>query len=189
MKFQHPSSSIYRLVLGAAIVVLLTECNIREPRENLQKCEFEFRGLEVAEVGLTKLDLRVFVGIMNPNASAVILDRLDFKLYTGGSDRQIAEGEHKENVRIPAGEERTVTLDVRTSPSQVGGGLLSALIRGGNVDYKLDGTVYLDTFLGEIAYPITLEGNTREGVKDPNKKPVDDDDDESDVDEKPTGED
>lgn len=163
--------SIYRITLATAIVVSLTECNIREPRENLQKCEFEFRGLEVAEVGLTKIDLRVFVGIKNPNASEVILDRLDFKLYTGGNEREIADGEHKENVRIPAGEERTVTLDVRTSPSQMGGGLLSALISGGNVDYKLDGTVYLDTFIGEIAYPITLEGNTREGVKDPNKNP------------------
>ncbi|MCR9142466.1 MAG: LEA type 2 family protein [bacterium] len=151
-----------RSLLLALIVTMLvgaTACgDLRSKRENLKNCEFELENLEVANFGFSKVDLLVQVGIQNPNPSDVVVDRVVFDLYTG--DNKVADGKHNENITVPAGEQRSIKIEVATTPSQLGNTLLKALMSNGSVDYRVDGTVYIDTVLGEIPYPINLEGNT-----------------------------
>ena len=149
------------LVLALAVAILsASSCGVRDKRENLKNCEYELENLEVGSFSFTAVELIVHVGVKNPNPSDVVVDRLDFELFTGND--KVAEGKHLENVVIPAGERKVVKLDVKTSTSQVGNTLLRALMSGGAVDYRVEGIVYLDTILGEIPYPIKIEGNTAE---------------------------
>ena len=139
----------------------LTACGVREKRENLKNCEFELDNVEVKTFSFTAVDLIVYVGVMNPNPSDVVVDRLKFDLYTG--DNKVANGEQTQNTTIAAGQREVIQLNVSTTASQLGSTLMRALMTGGAVDYRVEGTVFLDTILGEIPYPISLEGNTGEG--------------------------
>ena len=164
-RFRSRRSPLARFTLTLAVISMIstlamstTACGVREKRENLKKCEFELRDLEIVNFGFSKVDLLVHVGVKNPNTSDVVVDRLEFELFTGAS--KVADGKHQENVTIPAGEDRVVKLDVTTTPGQVGSTLMKALMSGGSVDYRVQGIVYLDTILGEIPYPVNIEGNT-----------------------------
>lgn len=145
-------------LLIVSLVMTAASCGIREKRENLKNCEFELENLEVANFGFSQVDLLVHVGVQNPNPSEVVVDRLEFELFTG--ENKVADGKHSENLTVPAGEKRVIKIEVATTPSQLGNTLLKALMSGGGVDYRVEGTVYLDTILGEIPYPVSIEGNT-----------------------------
>ncbi len=148
-------------VVAALALILFTTaaaCGVREKRENLKNCEFELENLEVVNFGFSQVDLLVHVGVQNPNPSDVVVDRLEFELFTG--DNKVAEGKHSENITVAAGDKGVVKLEVATTPAQLGTTLMQALMSGGGVDYRVEGIVYLDTILGEIPYPINIEGNT-----------------------------
>lgn len=154
----RPLVALLTAILTAAT---LTSCGIREKRENLKNCEFELDNVEMANFSFSQVDLIVHVGVMNPNPSDVVVDRLKFDLYTGGN--KVANGEQNQNTTIAAGQREVIKLNVSTTASQLGSTLMRALMTGGNVDYRVEGVVFLDTILGEIPYPISLEGNTAEG--------------------------
>ncbi|MEQ9364150.1 MAG: LEA type 2 family protein [Leptospirales bacterium] len=146
------------LLLTVAMLTGLTACDLAGKRENLKNCEFELENLEIASFSFTKVELLVHVGIQNPNPSDVVVDRLTFELFTG--DNKVADGKHTENIIVPAGERRSIKIDVTTTPNQLGNTLVQALMSNGDVDYRVEGIVYLDTILGEIPYPVNIEGNT-----------------------------
>jgi LEA14-like dessication related protein len=152
------------LFMFATVLWTGAGCSV-EKRENLKKCEFEIDGLEIVTLNFSKLDLLVHVSARNPNASDVIVDRLEFELFTG--ERKVAAGRHHENIIIPAGERKVLKLEVSTTPGQVGSTLFQALLSGGAMDYRVRGTVYLDTVFGEIPYPLDIEGNTAEEPDEP----------------------
>ena len=155
---------ILRLALVSVFAAqLIVACNFIQSRENLQNCKFTFEGLEVQNYSLSRLDLRVKVGVENPNASEVVVDRLDFKLFI--SDREVADGKRDTKDTIPAGEKQIIDLDVSTTPGKLGMTALSALVALGDVDYRLEGTVHLDTIVGSIPYPIELQGNLKEDLE------------------------
>ncbi|HBS05105.1 MAG TPA: hypothetical protein DEA96_09080 [Leptospiraceae bacterium] len=142
------------ILLAVGMVSVTTDCAFQRMRENLKNCEFDLDSVSVKSLSFTKIELALDVGIKNPNAEQVILDKLVFDLY--GSDRKLGSGKHNETAVIPPSERKVVTIDFSTSLSEVGMGLLQNL-RSGQAKYRMEGTAYLKTFFGELPVPFSIE--------------------------------
>ncbi len=149
---------ILSIFIALGMVTVTTDCAFQRMRENLKNCEFDLDSVSIKSLSFTSIELALDVGIKNPNAEQVILDKLVFDLY--GSDRKLGSGKHNETAVIPPSERKVVTIDFQTSLSEVGMGLLQNL-RSGQATYRMEGTAYLKTFLGELPVPFSIEKDLR----------------------------
>ncbi|MCB1168964.1 MAG: LEA type 2 family protein [Leptospiraceae bacterium] len=144
----------FTVIISLFVVTATTDCAMQRMRENLKNCEFDLDSVSVKKISFTSVELALDVGIKNPNSEQVILDELVFDLY--GNDRKLGSGKHGETAIIPASERKVVTIDFQASLSEIGLGLLSTL-KSGQATYRMDGTAYLDTFLGKVPIPFSIE--------------------------------
>ncbi|MBI38705.1 MAG: hypothetical protein CMF59_03840 [Leptospiraceae bacterium] len=149
---------ILSIFIALGMVTVTTDCAFQRMRENLKNCEFDLDSVSIKSLSFTSIELALDVGIKNPNAEQVILDKLVFDLY--GSDRKLGSGKHNETAVIPPSERKVVTIDFQTSLSEVGMGLLQNL-RSGQATYRMEGTAYLKTFFGELPVPFSIEKDLR----------------------------
>jgi hypothetical protein len=104
----------------------------------------------------SRIDFDMAIGVENPNAVGLRLDRMDFDLLVNGT--RVVSGLTNQRIRIPA--EGTGTLDLTAS---VGYNEISSLFRevvgwvqGGRPDYEIRGTALYDTPIGQVSFPVTV---------------------------------
>ena len=129
-------------------------CAIRQARENLRNCEFDLEGLQLLGYSLSAVQLQVNVGIRNPNESEVVLDRMDFKVFAEGDE--IGTGQNEGRTEIAPGQRAVVPLRVNATLGALGTALFRSL-RGGAIQLRVEGTAYIETILGELPVPFTIE--------------------------------
>ena len=81
---------ILSIFIALGMVTVTTDCAFQRMRENLKNCEFDLDSVSIKSLSFTSIELALDVGIKNPNAEQVILDKLVFDLY--GSDRKLGSG-------------------------------------------------------------------------------------------------
>ena len=89
---------ILSIFIALGMVTVTTDCAFQRMRENLKNCEFDLDSVSIKSLSFTSIELALDVGIKNPNAEQVILDKLVFDLY--GSDRKLGSGKHNETAAI-----------------------------------------------------------------------------------------
>jgi LEA14-like dessication related protein len=143
-------------VKTALAVVLITSCGCKmiEQRKAIKDCKFDLENVEVKDISLTDITLTAYVGIENPNDDQVILDRIDFTLYSDKT--KLADGSHKKQVKIQPGTRKVTPVAVKAPLKNLGAGLLGAVTKSGDVTYTMTGTVYIDTWIGTIEYPLKI---------------------------------
>ena len=150
-------TNTFTIITLALSGLLLSTCALRQARENLKNCEFNLIGFEVADYSFSAVNLRFFVEIKNPNTSEVVLDRLNFEIFSE-ADR-LAEGQHTKKVEIAPNDSDIVTIEVSSTPSALGTGLMRALLNNGSAQFTVKGTAYIDTIVGELPVPFESEYN------------------------------
>lgn len=145
--------AIYAIII--AILSLSLACKTVERRENLQNCEFDLESVEIMDVTLTKVNMIAKIKIYNPNDDKVILDRLDYKIYS--EKTLLAEGSHRKQVDIESGTSKVIALSVNSELKSLGTGVLNAITGGGKTLYTVKGTAYLDTALGTFDFPFKTQ--------------------------------
>jgi LEA14-like dessication related protein len=148
---------IIRDFLIAAFAVLFIGacgCKMIEQRKAIEDCKFDLEKVEVKDVTFKDVTLAVFVGIENPNDDQVILDRIDFTLYSDKT--KLADGRHEKQLKIQPGTREVTPISVKSPLKNLGAGLLSAMTKSGDVTYTMTGTVYIDTWIGTIEYPLKI---------------------------------
>ena len=137
-----------------ALVLALGGCSAVTKRKALKDCKFELADVEVKSISLSDLDLLVELSVYNPNDTEVIVDRFSYKLW---SDKNaLAEGWHRQQEKVASGDTKVIAFTVKTPLKNLGKGMLNQIRNEGNVTYTLQGTVYLDTFFGELEIPVTV---------------------------------
>ena len=147
-----------RIVICATIIAILTlslGCKTVERRKNLQNCDFDLETVEIMDVTLTNVKMLAKVKIYNPIDDNVILDRMDYKIYS--EKTLLAEGSHREKVEIASGASRTVSLSINSELKSLGSGILNAITGGGETLYTFKGTAYLDTVVGTFDFPFETQ--------------------------------
>ena len=147
-----------RLVVCAITVLILVlslGCKTVERRKNLEHCDFDLETVEIKDVTLTDVKMIAKVKIYNPNDDKVILDRMDYKIF---SDKTLlAEGNHREKVEIASGASRTVSLSINSKLKNLGTGILNAITGGGETLYTLKGTAHIDSVIGTLDFPFETQ--------------------------------
>jgi len=115
--------------------------------------QVEVAAVQVRGAGLLDQSLAVTLCVTNPNASELSLRRIAVAVDAEGSP--LAEGVSDTPVRLPPGSSVLVPLTVVSTVRNLGPQLLG-VISTGALDYRLHGTVTLDT-LG-IAVPFSRGG-------------------------------
>ncbi|MCP4228773.1 MAG: LEA type 2 family protein [bacterium] len=147
-----------RIVISAITIAILTlsfGCKTVERRKNLEKCDFDLESVEIMDVTLTKVNMVAKVKIYNPNDDKVILDRMDYKIYS--EKTLLAEGSHRKKVEIASGASRTVSLSINSELKSLGTGILNAITGGGETLYTIMGTAYIDSVIGTLDFPFETQ--------------------------------
>lgn len=147
-------SCIIGFVSFSIYIVFGCGCKMIEQREAIKDCRFDLEKVEVKDVTLKDISLIAYVGIENPNDDQVILDRIDFSLYSDKT--KLADGSHKKQLKIQSGTREVTPITVKTPLKNLGAGLLNAVTKSGDVTYTMTGTVYVDTWIGTIEYPLKI---------------------------------
>jgi LEA14-like dessication related protein len=144
----------WRAATAALLALALGGCGSVAKRKALKDCAFDLVDVEVTDVSLADLSLRLELSVYNPNDTEVIVDRFSYKLW---SDKNpLAEGWHRRREKVGPGEEKVIALTLKTPLKNLGKGVLNQLRNQGNVTYTLQATVFLDTFFGELEIPVTV---------------------------------
>lgn len=140
--------------IPALLIVFLTllSCAIIQ-RVAIKNCEFRLAGSVIKEIALTYLRLGIIIDVTNPNSVDVILDRMRFDLYV--NDKKVANATSNLKTTIPSGASVKITPIVTLDYGQVGTALISA-IKNMSANYTLIGTVYFDTPVGTLSFPVTI---------------------------------
>jgi len=147
-----------RIVIYAITIAILSlslGCKTVDRRKNLQNCDFDLESVEIIDVTLTKVNMIAKVKIYNPNDDKVILDRLDYKIYS--EKTLLAEGSHRSKVEIESGTSEVVALSVNSELKSLGTSILNVITGGGETLYTVMGTAYLDTVLGTFDFPFKTQ--------------------------------
>lgn len=140
-------------------VLMLGRCAMQQERENLKNCEFNIDSAEVVSMSFPQVELKLNMSVENPNPDRVVIDKLDFTAFV--SDKKLADGKTGLTTIIPPGETKIVPLTVKGSILEIGTGLLSS-VQAGKAAYRVEGTAYVETWLGTIPVPFSVEPEEEE---------------------------
>lgn len=138
-----------RPVAAALITVLCTSCAL----VTATPPQVEVASVQLRGAGLLDQSLAVTLCVTNPNASELSFRRIAVGVSAEGSP--LAEGVSDDPVRLPPGSSVLVPFTVVSTVRNLGPQLLG-VISTGAVDYRLHGTVTLNT-LG-ITVPFSRSG-------------------------------
>ena len=148
------SRTLQAALAAALVAAALGGCGTISKRKALKDCEFDLVDVEVKDVSLSDVSMLVELSVYNPNDTEVIVDRFSYKLWS--DKNKLAEGWHRRQEKVGPGEEKVIAITAKTPLKNLGKGVLNQLRNKGNVTYTLQGTVYLQTFFGELEIPVTV---------------------------------
>ena len=115
---------------------------------------FRLGGVSVAPVSLTELEVRIKLGVSNPNAFPVPAGALGYQLTVG--KEVVATAETAPLAEVPAGSGRTVVIPVRMWLTGAGAAAAAA-VRGGGAPVRLSG----EARRGALPVPLDVSGKSR----------------------------
>lgn len=128
-----------------------------------QEPEARIVGIRVVSLGVTGGIAAVDLEVSNPNDRAVRVLGLRYRLQVEdleageGEWSTLSEGSRAEGVTLEPRDSVRVSVDVPFE-YRIVGATIRALLRGRDVEYRLDGEVRIDGPVGEIRVPVRTTG-------------------------------
>ncbi len=125
------------------------------PKLVYQEPVVRFNDLRVQGIGLNGGAIDVVLNVYNPNKYNLDAVKLSYRLLIDST--VLGEGIYDDRFSVPNGDSTIVHLPVNISAA----GLMAAgrqLLGRGSIDYKVAGTLTIDTPLGEYSIPYSRTG-------------------------------
>ena len=145
----------FNRVVVLAFAVALSACSAIAERA-FTRPTIAVRGVKVKSVGLTGGAIEVTLSIANPNAYPVPVQRATYTFALADST-EVGRGESSTAFNLPAHDSTTVTLPVDVAWDGLRAAARDAKADG-TIDYRLKGTVTLDTPIGNPNVPFEAVG-------------------------------
>ncbi len=142
-------------ILGVQSLPVSTEGTVPVPKAP----RIALEGIEIASLSLSRAELALKIGIDNPNAFGIDLGRLVYRLDVDGA--HWGGGALARPGGVPARGRGRITLPLSLDLAALGAGAYQLLAQGRPLDYRLRGTLNLDTtleMLRGIELPLDLAG-------------------------------
>jgi len=115
--------------------------------------DFSLVRVSLIDYTLSDMTLKLDIMATNPNDIDAVIDRLDYSFYI--NEENAANGTTAKRVTVKAGGEKTISTNLTINYLNLGAAILKA-VQEKRADYKIEGTVYIDTQIGSISFPIEL---------------------------------
>lgn len=113
------------------------------------------REIHVTGLTLSGATLTLLVELENPNGFGLTVTAFTYTLYL--NDRPVAQGKTIESVELPRRSVTSIPLPLKTSFQDLERGLQS-LIGSATVDYRIQGSLEVRSFLGPLEFPYHRTG-------------------------------
>ncbi|MDH5811596.1 MAG: LEA type 2 family protein [Candidatus Verstraetearchaeota archaeon] len=122
----------------------------QQTMENLQVLILD---VQVQSVGLTTAKLNIKLNAYNPNMITITVDRVIYSLY--GNNISLGNGMITEKVNLPPRTVSNISSIFEFSYSGAIQALWHSIISGEKIEWKVNGTAYVDTPLGALKIPFS----------------------------------
>ena len=116
---------------------------------------FVLRQISLKPRSFTEMNLIVALDVQNPNRFDLTLKSFQYTLYL--NRQEIGSGRLEKEILIPSSSTTRIQVPV-TANFKDWSGSLSAVIAGGDLPYKIEGTTEINTVFGSVNYPFSKEG-------------------------------
>ena len=116
---------------------------------------FVLRQISLKPRSFTEMNLIVALDVQNPNRFDLTLKSFQYTLYL--NRQEIGSGRLEKEILIPSSSTTRIQVPV-TANFKDWSGSLSAVIAGGDLPYKIEGTTEIKTIFGSVNYPFSKEG-------------------------------
>jgi LEA14-like dessication related protein len=134
-------------------VFVFSNCAYLTQSLAILNCDYTLMDVRAANIGLTAMDLVISIQVRNPNSIDVHIANLSFDLLV--NDKKVLDGVYSHKTVVPAGQavivEQITKLNYFESTS-----VAFDLIRGGNANYRVVGTVLVETPFGTMPFEIDI---------------------------------
>lgn len=145
----------------ALITLVLSGCNTLAKNLNIENPTYSLRNIDprvqiALPLSASSIDFDMTVGVNNPNAVGLRLDRFDFTLYVNNS--RILDSISDQQIRIPANGTGDVHLRARVGYNNIQNlwSEIVGLINGNRARYEMRGNAYYNTPIGQMKFPVTI---------------------------------
>jgi LEA14-like dessication related protein len=128
-------------------------CSEFAKRIAVKELDFSLKRVSLVEYDMTYMTLNVDVQADNPNDIDAVIDRLDYSFSV--NDKNVANGTTARKVTVKANKSKAISTKMKINYMQLGAAVLEA-VKNKTADFRMDGTVYVETPLGAISFPIDL---------------------------------
>jgi LEA14-like dessication related protein len=119
----------------------------------VKELDFSLRRVSLVDYDLTNMTLNVEIKADNPNNIDAVIDRLDYSFSI--NDKVATTGTTARKITVKAEGTKTISTKLKVNYLNLGAAILEA-VKNKKADFRLEGTVYVDTPIGAITFPIDL---------------------------------
>lgn len=147
---------IFSITLLTAMILGFVSCSSFKPIEVGNPTDFKVHAVEANNIKAS-----IYLPIKNPNLLSVKIKEIDARAYI--NDKKTGKVTNAETIKIPGNSDKTQELKFKVDFSDIVSGGLSFLkiLREGEVDLKLEGTITARSFFTERKIEFTKERNVK----------------------------
>jgi LEA14-like dessication related protein len=123
----------------------------------LEKPSFVLRRVILSPRSLTEMNLLIDIEVHNPNRLDLALKSFECAIYL--KNEEIGNGRLKNELLIPSSSTTQIQVPVDVKFKNLGG-ILKALLTGGDLPYKIEGKADVSTTFGSLNFPFSKDGST-----------------------------
>ncbi|ACC98085.1 hypothetical protein Emin_0530 [Elusimicrobium minutum Pei191] len=144
-----------KLVILISLLIFSFACTGLQENYNMVKCKYDLVKVEPADFNINTISMNVAISIQNTSrTTAAAIKRFDGNFYV--NDNSVSEIVFKD-VRVEPGETKTAKSTLEIPINKLGKTLTGLVSMGSvSVDYQVRGTMYFETPLGDIPFPVTI---------------------------------
>lgn len=136
-----------------AVCCLSLGCSEFAKRMAVKELDFSLNRVSLVDYDMTYMTLNVDVEADNPNDVDAVIDRLDYSFSI--NDKNVANGTTAQKVTVKANKSKNISTKMKINYIKLGAALLEA-VKNKTADFELEGTVFVETPIGAISFPIDL---------------------------------
>ncbi|MCK4233325.1 LEA type 2 family protein [candidate division WOR-3 bacterium] len=141
--------------IGIILILLALSfgCTELMKRVAVKELEFNLKRVSLVDYDLSTMTLKIDLDAYNPNDIDAVIDRLDYSFYI--NEKNAANGTTARKETVKAGKEKIVSTTLRINYLSLGVAILEA-VKDKKADFRMEGTVFVETPVGAITFPIEL---------------------------------
>ena len=124
-----------------------------EQRKALEDIQIEFVDVSIKSIGISGIELKVLLGMYNPNDVIATLDKSEYGLWF--NDNYLGQGKIQHKIDILPFTSKQIETNFTLSYAEVGETIVSALTDDQHT-WRIKGIAYYDSILGTINIPFDI---------------------------------